>query len=311
MPVLSTPSTDIPARPCFFSKACRAVLDFPHTLRTTPKPRLIMTYLVKNEEDILEQGLLFHKKMGVDGFIVTDNNSTDRTPQILQKYRELGWVLDIINDPSDNYQQKRAVDRMAWLAKTRHKADWIINADADEFWYAPCGNLKEELCHTHATQLVCGMVNVFPEEEKPWAAWQCTIHPVSDTSPYDLPRYNLFEQQGHKVLHRANGYLQISMGNHKVLMLPSVKRASRIIIYHYGVRGLAHFTHKMVAGGQAIERNPSKHGARHWRYFYDLYKRGLLTEEYARITGRHCHDLLVRDGVIVADNPVPGILTGI
>ena len=76
------------------------------------------------------------------GFIVTDNNSTDHTPDILRKYKELGWIKEIIQEPATDYRQKKWVDRMVWCAKTVFHADWVINADADEFWYAPSGNLK-------------------------------------------------------------------------------------------------------------------------------------------------------------------------
>lgn len=39
--------------------------------------KLIITLLVKDEEDILETNIRFHKAMGADGFIVTSHNSTD------------------------------------------------------------------------------------------------------------------------------------------------------------------------------------------------------------------------------------------
>lgn len=55
----------------------------------------MMTLLVRNEADIIETNLLFHRQMGVDGFIVTDNNSTDETANILRKYYEKGWIKEI------------------------------------------------------------------------------------------------------------------------------------------------------------------------------------------------------------------------
>lgn len=74
--------------------------------RRPSHPILYMTLLVKNEEELLEQNLIFHKQMGVDGFIVTDNNSTDHTPDILRKYKELGWIKEIIQEPATDYRQK-------------------------------------------------------------------------------------------------------------------------------------------------------------------------------------------------------------
>lgn len=128
-----------------FHKIVCAVRDLPRTFRRLPTPRLIMTLLVKNEEELLEKNLLFHKAMGVDAFIVTDNNSADGTYGIIEKYRRKGWVVDVIRETATGYEQKEWVDRMIWRAKTSFGADWVINADADEFWYAPSGSLKKEL----------------------------------------------------------------------------------------------------------------------------------------------------------------------
>ena len=61
----------------------------------------------------------------------------------------------------------------------------------------------------------------------------------------------------------------------------------------------------MINGGKQLEQRKSKHGGRHWRYFYDLYKRGLLEAEYARVVGANILTDLTREGYIVQDNPLP------
>lgn len=53
-----------------------AVIDVFKAFNHKSEPRLIMTLLVKDEEEMLEKNLIFHKSLGVDGFIVTDNNSS-------------------------------------------------------------------------------------------------------------------------------------------------------------------------------------------------------------------------------------------
>ena len=45
--------------------------------------------------------------MGVDAFIVTDNNSADGTYGIIEKYRRKGWVVDVIRETATGYEQKR------------------------------------------------------------------------------------------------------------------------------------------------------------------------------------------------------------
>ena len=285
-------------------KILSAFINCYKTLSKTSSPKLIMTLLVKNEEDILERNLHFHKSMGVDGFIVTDNNSTDRTPDIIQKYKEKGWILKSIQETASNYEQKEWVDRMIWIAKKEFYADWIINADADELWYSPSGNLKTILSNTYANVINCKMYSVYPEEDKPFWEWNKTVKAVTDYEKYDLSLYSLFEKQNKKVIHRATGYLQISMGNHKVTMFPQKSMNSDIRIYHYNIRGKQPFLTKMINGGKQLEQHKGKHGGRHWRYFYKLYKEGLLEAEYNRVIGTHCFKRLVKDGYILYDNTI-------
>lgn len=268
-------------------------------------PRLIMTLLVKNEEDMLEENLIFHKAMGVDGFIITDNNSSDRTPEIIRKYKEKGWIVEAIEEKATDYQQKKWVDRMIWKAKSVHKADWVINADADEIWYAPSGDLKTELVSSRANVLTCEMKCVYPEEGKPFWQWGQTVEVVNDLERYNLSRYSLFARQNKKVIHRTAGYIQISMGNHKVTMFPKKVAKSNIRIYHYNIRGKKSFLEKMINGGKQLEQNPKKHGGRHWRYFYQLYKEGLLEAEYDKVIGATSFDQLKQDGFIRTDTTIP------
>ncbi len=46
--------------------------------------------------------------MGVDAFIVTDNNSADGTYGIIEKYRRKGWVVDVIRETATGYEQKKS-----------------------------------------------------------------------------------------------------------------------------------------------------------------------------------------------------------
>jgi len=106
--------------------------------------RLVMTLKVRDEEDVLESNLRYHRAQGVDFFVVTDNGSVDRTPDILRRYQEAG-LLHLIEEPARDFEHRgRAwVTRMARMAATEFAADWVIHADADEFWWPVGGSLKE------------------------------------------------------------------------------------------------------------------------------------------------------------------------
>jgi hypothetical protein len=109
--------------------------------------KLVMAMKVRDEDDVLEHNLRYHRAQGVDHFVVTDNGSTDRTPEILRRFESEG-VLTLIEEPSTDDFRDHAhwwVTRMAQIAATDLDADWVVHADADEFWSPVAGTLKETL----------------------------------------------------------------------------------------------------------------------------------------------------------------------
>ncbi|MFL5819106.1 MAG: glycosyltransferase family 2 protein [Solirubrobacteraceae bacterium] len=106
--------------------------------------RLVMTLKVRDEEDVIESNLRYHVAQGVDFFVVTDNGSVDRTPDILRAYQQAG-LLHLIEEPAREFdhQARNWVTRMARMAATEFGGDWVLHADADEFWWPVGGNLKD------------------------------------------------------------------------------------------------------------------------------------------------------------------------
>ena len=64
--------------------------------------------------------------------------------EILERYERAGR-LRLLREPGDDMRQDEWVTRMARLAATEHGADWVINSDADEFWWPRGGSLKDVL----------------------------------------------------------------------------------------------------------------------------------------------------------------------
>ena len=88
--------------------------------------KLIMTLLVRDEEDVLAANIEFHCAQGVDFFIVMDNKSEDATPEIIKTYAAEG-IAHYIYEGDDDYNQTAWVTRMARMAATDFGADWVIS----------------------------------------------------------------------------------------------------------------------------------------------------------------------------------------
>jgi len=105
-----------------------------------------MALKVRDEGDILESNLRFHHALGVDHFVVTDNGSTDETPEILRRYADAGLVT-AVSEPGTDYRLAGAgwLTEMARRAATELDADWVVHTDADEFWWPVSGSIKDTL----------------------------------------------------------------------------------------------------------------------------------------------------------------------
>lgn len=278
---------------------------------------LIMTLLVKDEADIIRENILFHRAMGVDGIIVTDNNSTDGTLEILKELKAQGNILEIIEEPATEYYQALWVDRMIKLATKKYKADWIINADADEFWHSKSLNLKRDIIEEAGKDK-----NVLNSILKDFIPVENKIDFLS--SPYfinrelksfeseiiDLPAcYYNFQLRIKKVIHKTKGYKMITQGNHHVKMQKNQESYSNSInIYHYFVRNYKHFEEKTIKGGKSHEKLKDKNVGSHWRKWYELYKDGKLSEEYNNLYHFDKINDLIEMGVIAKDAAIINFL---
>jgi hypothetical protein len=106
--------------------------------------RVVLTLVVRDEEDILSENLDYHLRAGVDLVLVTDHRSQDRTPELLERYRRKGFVRVFREEARFNAQHHWQT-AMARLASTDHDADWVILGDADEFWWPREGSLQQAL----------------------------------------------------------------------------------------------------------------------------------------------------------------------
>ena len=220
--------------------------------------KLVMTLLVRDEADILRLNLEHHLAQGIDHFIVTDNRSVDATALILEEYSSSG-LLSWIHEPSETYDQALWVTRMAEQAAS-DGADWVIHADADEFWIArEQGQTLREVIKALADEQPVFSVkrwNAALHRRQGRADW---IDPVSVRWFDTASENNLGRPLPPKVLHRGRSGVRIDQGNHG-LTWPDrsieIVPCDQLLILHFPYRGYSHYAQKIQKGGRSYSANP-------------------------------------------------------
>jgi glycosyltransferase involved in cell wall biosynthesis len=257
--------------------------------------KLVMTLLVRDEEDILADNLDFHLAQGVDEVIVTDNGSQDGTLDILRSYEARG-VVRVILEPTDDYSQGRWVTRMARMAAAELGADWVINSDADEFWWPHEGTLRSvfEGLDEGVGALVGRRTNFVPRPEDDRPYWErMTLRERESLNPVGKPLPP-------KLAHRAHPEIEVVQGNHRIKGpdLGSTLDDGSVEILHFPMRSYSQFENKIVKGGRAYARNkqlPEKTG-RTWRRLYETWEQGGLPAHYeASVVAEAARDDLIED----------------
>jgi len=106
--------------------------------------RVVETLVVRDEADIVEAQIAYHLNAGVDFVVATDHGSQDGTTEILESFAGQGYLHRIPGE-GPMVQEVAWRTRMARLAATEYDADWVLAADADEFWVPRTGSIKDVL----------------------------------------------------------------------------------------------------------------------------------------------------------------------
>lgn len=227
---------------------------------------IIATLLVRDEEEIVEECILHHLNNGVDKIIATDNASTDKTNEILQKY-----VSDIIYEPELNYEQGKWVSRMAKLS-CKYNPTWIVHIDADEFWYG-LKNLYLFPDSVGVIYLPDHYYNHIPSKDMPSNFFKTSLEP-----------YYVKAKSCGRLIHRPSENVVVHQGNHKVDNVPGEVlhlKNDIICMHHYTFRSYEHYEKKIIQGGMAYEQYSGPKGdGIHWRNHYRIWKENNLRKEY-------------------------------
>lgn len=239
--------------------------------------RLILTLLCRDEADVVEEMVNFHLARGVDLVIATDNQSSDATRSILERHQRAGRLF-LLEEPSHTHDQAPWVTRMARLAADRFGADWVINADADEFWWPQAGDLKTELARVGPGHQALSIErsNFLPPDPRadPGLPFYETM-----TVRERRSRNTFGQPLPPKVCHRGFPLIEVADGNHGVQLEGQPLAATPFAgleILHLPMRSYGQFERKIRQGAEALARNGRVAGTGiggTWTHLYDHHWR--------------------------------------
>lgn len=279
--------------------------------------KLAMAMQVKDEKDIVELNIRYHALKGCKAFFVMDNNSTDGTGEILKSLKS-EFNIHLYSDLSINFSQSK---NMTFLTNEARKNgyDWVIENDADEFWYP---HSKDLLCGLDRRQTVLRAklyhMQARTEDAEYW--WRSNIR-TQHTLHYDFSNPDLKAEETnirlgagtHKVMVNTRGFVRVTGGQHsarhswdKLKGRKSCGLNHNITIFHFGIRGYQQFERKVKNIKISVEysnQNGIKNGFSRWALLWmNSFNAGKLKESYERLMiNSNCVECLKEIGVLVED----------
>jgi hypothetical protein len=237
-----------------------------------------MTLLARDEADIVDAQVAFHLHAGVDFVIATDNRSQDGTTEILERYQRDG-VLHLLRERGDDMRQDEWVTRMARLAASDFGADWVLNADADEFWWPRGGTLGDVLAtvpERYGAIRGCWRHFLPRPDDGSFFAERMTVRLGAPSFPGD--KQTIFHAH-QKVAHRADPEVAIEAGNHNAfgVALEPVRAWHPIEVLHFSFRSPEQVERK-ARGGWV--RNDDYEPTLHQLLLDDALRDGRMAEFY-------------------------------
>jgi glycosyltransferase involved in cell wall biosynthesis len=201
----------------------------------------IAVTMVKDEADVIGYTLKMMERQ-VDGIIVADNMSTDRTREILNEFGEHADVpYLVVEDTEPGYYQSAKMTALAGMAHEVMGADWIVPFDADEVWLAGSRTVAELLEGREEWVVPARLYDhvVTGEDD------------LSDENPIRrIPWRRNYPGALPKVACRWDDSLVIEMGNHGAHYDFDVATADRLLeIHHFPYRSAEQVLRKTINGG--------------------------------------------------------------
>lgn len=238
--------------------------------------RLVLTLVVRDEADIVDANIAFHLNAGVSFVLALDNGSEDGTLDVLRAYEREGH-LRLVRDPRADLKRGAAQTALARRAATELGADWVITADADQFYWPRTDSLDVILAAVPARYAILTAprrVFVPRPDGDPFFAERMTLRARPAAAIHDP--VSLYRPQSN-AMHRAHPNVVVAPGNRGAWGIPGepLRGWHPIEVLHFPLRSLEQCERKYVRARADWLRNAVRaravaaHASGRFRDYYE------------------------------------------
>jgi len=270
--------------------------------------KVVETLLVRDEADVVDAHLAFNLNAGVDFVLAIDHDSQDGTSEALQTYVRSGVLKRIAM--SGRFREQEWRTALARMAAAEYAADWVINSDADQFWWPRFGTLRDALAAVprEAFAVRCwDRVFVPTPDDGAYFAERMTFRFVSRV-PLNVPWSNYRPLP--RVINRGDPSITVSRGGHRVSTTSRrpFTWPSPVEALHFPWRSVGQMKKKAGVMSRAFVGESQRAGGYH-TVAGDALSRGTVEEHYASLAvSREVLRRGVEMGHLVEDNRVRDVL---
>ena len=247
--------------------------------------------MIRNEADIVRVNILYHLALGFDRLLIVDNGSTDGTTEAL---RQLGEQNSRVRWTHDEGPYKQS-EIMTSLAREAHAAgaDWVVQIDADEFWYAAGRDFRSVLKSTEGGVLRAQVDNFVQHRDQQISSASALLRmtrraarPISPPSRaqdlVEARRIGFVEKTyPRKCLSRPTSEIEIEAGNHKVSGADGPgQRTDELFCFHAPIRSRAALEERVRTATRPAEAG-RKPGQGRYRRMLEGFDAGAVDLEWA------------------------------
>jgi hypothetical protein len=218
--------------------------------------KIVLTLIVRDEADIIDAQIAFHLNAGVDFVLALDHESQDGTTEILESYARAGVLRRL--EGKGPFREVAWRTMLARRAATDHAADWVVNADADQFWWPRVGTMREAFADVPSSYgIIRCLDRVFvprPGDGSHFA--ERMVYRFVSRAPLNIP-WSTYRPLP-RVLHRADPGISVSRGSHRVsaTRLAPFPSWSPVEVLHFPWRSEGQMRRKAASMRRAFSHTP-------------------------------------------------------